>query len=158
MLPDENIRNVPSLNILVHDVIKLLYLNSEQTSKKYIFLYIYIFFAPTYFNIKKRMNFSTSVLQVNLMFLFCRCKQFRNSSMRCFKCKSKNVSTTYLLPMTDSNSEKKFCKSIVHSLHTLVCRPMLMIFHFFFRELLTRTMPDLLTYLVKNCINNTMGQ
>ena len=31
-------------------------------------------------------------------------------------------------------------------------------FNFFFRELLTRTMPDLLTYLVKNCINNTMGQ
>ena len=100
-------------------------------------LKFWIIFAPTYFNIKKRINFSVSVLQVNLMFLFWRCKQFRNSSMQCFKWKCKNASTMYILPMSDSNSERNFWSQLFTLYTHCFAEPCWWFSKILLRELLT---------------------
>ena len=108
-------------------------------------LKLWIIFALTYFNIKKEMNFSIPVLEVNLMFLFWRCKQFRNSLMQCFKWKSKNVSTTHILPMSDSNSERNFWSQLFTLYKHCFADPCSWFCKNFLRKLLTRTMPEFLT-------------
>ena len=71
------------------------------------------------------------------MFLFWRCKQFRNSSMQCFKWKSKNVSTTYILPMSDSNSERNFWSQLFTLYKHCFADPCWWLSKNFLRELLT---------------------
>ena len=71
------------------------------------------------------------------MFLFWRCKQFRNSSLQCFKWKSKNVSTTYILPMSDSNSERNFWSQLFTLYKHCFADPYWWLSKNFLRELLT---------------------
>ena len=71
------------------------------------------------------------------MFLFWRCKQFRNSSMQCFKWKCKNASTMCILPMSDSNSERNFWSQLFTLYTHCLAEPCWWFSKILLRELLT---------------------